>query len=394
MKRWQMMVPVLYTVLALGELQAEPPAADPAAGKSKKAAGPPVSLDVVAEGERIHLLTLAAADAGVSGLVYLHSDDAGASWSVPVRVDAGLPPPHAPARGKDAQLAVAGDRLLAMWTTTGSGFMGRGPLVTAMSEDGGRTWHAGGNPSDDGTDSGHAFQDARATEDGWEAVWLDKREEIAGLRYARWGGNPGAWSPQVTIDAETCECCWNVLARGSEGERFVLYRDKNPRDMALGVSADGGKTWERRATVGRFQWEFPGCPHVGGALAVAPKPAGRIAALVTTGQQGQVGVHVLVSENGGRTWPAAARLGDVTASHGDLAVAADGALIAVWDELIGERIGIRAAHSTDGGRTWTAPVTQNDPAVAATHPRAVWTRLGFRVFWTEGTAWKMGDVVP
>src|SRR3712207_7239577 len=55
---------------------------------------------------------------------------------------------------------------------------------------------------------------------------------------------------------------------------LLLYRDKNPRDMALVASADAGATWGEPVRVGRFDWDFDGCPHVGGGLATAQTGAG------------------------------------------------------------------------------------------------------------------------
>ena len=70
----------------------------------------------------------------------VRSGDGGENWSAPVRVAEGdLSVPH---RGNDVQVAAAGRRCLAAWQVPGTGYKGRGPVATALSEDGGRTWTA------------------------------------------------------------------------------------------------------------------------------------------------------------------------------------------------------------------------------------------------------------
>src|SRR6185503_6886022 len=135
-----------------------------------------------------------------------------------------------------------------------------------------------------------------------------------------------------------------------------LYRDRDPRDMAVAVSEDGARSWERRGVAGAFGWKVEGCPHVGGGLAVlpssgaartsggAPASAARASsptsnrgagetlhALVWTGAPGKVGLYDVASRDGGRHWAEPRELGGSGARHGDLAVTG-GRLVAAWDE--------------------------------------------------------------
>ena len=145
------------------------------------------SADVWVDGSVVHLLTADRAAAGAPPeLHYQRSSDGGATWSAPVRLGEGQPATIAH-RGMDAQIAASGEKLVAVWPTAGNDKMGRGPMATAISGDGGKTWRAGPNPADDGTLGGHSFIDVAADDRGtFHLVWLDSREGASkGLRYAR-----------------------------------------------------------------------------------------------------------------------------------------------------------------------------------------------------------------
>src|SRR5262245_13627579 len=73
-------------------------------GRSNTASGV-LSLDVYPDAGELHLLLGRRDEAGERTLWYRRSRDGGTSWSRPVRVDAGLPPPRTFRRGNDAQIA-------------------------------------------------------------------------------------------------------------------------------------------------------------------------------------------------------------------------------------------------------------------------------------------------
>jgi hypothetical protein len=175
----------------------------------------------------------------------------------------------------------------------------------------------------------------------------------------------------------------------------VLYRDRDPRDMALISSSDGGKTWGKPSTVGAFNWAFDGCPHVGGALAATGGGADRKSLVATVWTaKGADAVGVFAVARYGSPNPAAAsapvQLGGPQSSRPDLAAGSDGALVATWDAYVedAEHPGNRAfaAKSSDGGKTWAKPVMLSAPGASATYPRVVPVPVaggGFRAFWTE-----------
>lgn len=346
-----------------------------------------VSLDVYANADAIDLLTGEVALAhNAPALWYRRSVDGGKSWSTPVRVGEGMPIPHQPHRSNDPQVASDGKRVLAVWASAGRGYRSSGPMVTALSNDGGRTWKRGPNPADDGRHDGHGFADLAARDGRFHLTWLDSRNGAQGVRYASSGDAGATWSPNLSVQSGSCECCWNTLMTGSDHAVYLLYRGKGPRDMGLAASRDDGSKWKPMGSVGAFNWQIDACPHTGGALALTSRGAGeRLHALVWTGKPEQRGVHHLSSRDSGSTWTEGARLGGEYAQRADLAARGD-ELAAVWDETVGQHGAVFLSRSRDGGREWTRPMRLSADGASAIYPRVVATPANLLVVWTESAA--------
>jgi BNR repeat-like domain len=370
---------VLPSLLLVAALFAAPGLRPGTASPSHEKRDGVATLDVWSQENTLDLLLTVRAGE-VHRLVHRRSKDGGASWSEDHVVDTGpggLLPSH---RGNDPQVVTHGETVLVVWTRPGTSRFGSGPLGTARSLDGGQTWAAGPNPADDGSTDGHGYVDAAAGPDGaFYLAWLDSRDGGQGLRAAvsRDGGR--TWSTNASVDPRTCECCWNSLLSPRTDAAFLLYRDKDPRDMAVAATTDGGRTWTRRAVVGAFGWEFDGCPHVGGALAATGEgPAARLHALSWTGALERGGLYLLSSRDAGATWGEPLPIGEGKARHGSLA-ASGRALAVAWDE----GGSVRAAVSADEGAHLSPPRKLNADGSRASHPIVVGTSLGFRVLWTE-----------
>lgn len=365
-----------------------PSHASPPAGHGHAHAPKPgvQSLDVYSARSVIHLLTgETPVGAQIPHLKAQRSNDGGATWTEPVRIDAGLPSPHNARRGMDPQIAASGNNAVAAWMTKGTGLFDSGPIVTVISKDGGRTWTAGPNPADDGSTGGHGFIDIAADEKGiFHIVWLDSRDGKQGLRYARSTDGGLTWSRNETIDPETCECCSNTLAVKS-GEVAVLYRDKNPRDMALAVKR-GESGWAFKGHAARINWQFDGCPHVGGGAAITNSEHGQtVHALTWTGADGKAGVYYSRAQGAQHEWTEPQMLAVLKATHPDLAATASGRVAAAWSGT-GEARGIFVSTSDARGETWEEPARLSTQGAEATHPRVIAHENGFRVFWTETMA--------
>lgn len=343
------------------------------------------SLDIFSDGQSIHLLVGDYTKEGgkIPTLNYRRSTDGGETWSEPVAITTGNNPPEEPFRGVDAQIAASGQKLVAVWTGAGSSKHGKGSMGAALSSDGGKTWQLG--PDNLGSKEGSTFIDLSANQGAFHLAWLEGGgTEQRGLRYASSADGGHTWTSKVVLDDDTCQCCWNTIA-GTGDRLYTLYRDAVPRDMALMVSHNNGKSWLRSGRVGAFDWRIEACPHNGGGLVAIPGPAGVpvLHSVVWTGKEERVGVYYQSSKDEGSTWTEPRRMGDDGAKHSDLAVASNGTLALVWDGYSKGQNFIFGSISKDGGKTWSDPEEFAHGGKLATHPRVAAAKGGFRVFWTE-----------
>jgi hypothetical protein len=355
------------------------------------------SFDVFVDGRTIHLL-VSGKIAGEQSqrLHYVYSEDGGATWSPPVSIDTGKTPPHEPSPTNAVQIAARGKHLLAIWSTSGKGWNGSGPMRTARSADGGKTWQRGASPADHRRPSDQSFVDLVADHSGtFHAIWLDDQgKDQRGLFSASSTDFGAHWGQHRRIDALTCDCCPNKLVTTNGGNLFVVYRDRDPRDMRCASSTNGGKTWRIGKQVGAFDWRFNGCPHVGAGV-VAFAHGQTVHATVWTGREGRRGVYYLLSQNGGQRWSAPLRLGNDTAHHSDLAAGDATHLMAVWDSMEAGQFSIMTATSAAGGHSWSVPRPLHTSTTPVLHPRIVATPFGYRVFWMAygtHTTWAMATV--
>lgn len=338
-----------------------------------------VSFDVMVDHDIVHAVISGAALHNKQPVVrYLYSEDGGESWSKAVDIANDLHP--IAVRGNDVQIAAFENNLVAFWQTKGE-LPGMGAMVSYYSHDGGKSWRAGTNPAvDNNGDQSHI--DVIADKKGiFHTVWLADPEEngYQSLRYARSVDGGEHWQNSLKLDDSSCSCCWNTLALSPTGVLNVLYRDMKPRDMALMQSADNGITWQRTSTVGGFNWQFEGCPHIGGGLAVAENNT--LYASVWTGLEDKSGLYTLHSSDNGKTWSAPKSTGNL-AAHSDIAVNG-GQVMMIWDEREPDGSSIFTAYSEDEGVTWTTPERLSTKGIMATHPRIVATEEGFLAMWTE-----------
>lgn len=338
-----------------------------------------ISFDVTVDHDIVHAVIAGTETNNKQPVMrYLYSEDGGATWSHAVDITKDAYP--IAVRGNDVQIAAFENNLVALWQTKGE-LPGMGAMVSYYSHDGGKSWQAGTNPAiDNNGDQSHI--DVIADKNGvFHTVWLADPEEngYQSLRYARSVDSGEHWQKSLKLDDSTCSCCWNTLALSPIGEINVLYRDMKPRDMALMQSTDSGVTWQRSSTVGEFNWQFDGCPHIGGGLAVAEN--NKLYASVWTGLEGKSGLYSLHSSDNGKTWSAPKPTGNL-AGHSDIAVS-NGQVMMIWDEREPDGSSIFTTSSKDDGVTWTTPERLSNKGIMETHPRIVATEEGFLAMWTE-----------
>ncbi|MEX2381016.1 MAG: sialidase family protein [Opitutales bacterium] len=349
-------------------------------------------FDVVATEERVHLLF--GQPAGREGddlaFFYTRSDNSGAAWSDPVRVFVDHAPPGRHGRGNDPRLAVSGDLLMAAWTARGEGPWGSGALAAGISSDGGKTWKAAPAPVAPGAgpEAGYRFPATAADEHAFHAVWIHAEGEERSLRYAQLPFGEDRWSEPVVIDPHICACCWNTLTISEDGALVALYRGQDPSDMGLAISRDRGGSWDVSGPVGAFDWDFNGCPHVGGGLAAGPGAGGAMSILasVWTGHPEHAGGYLLRSEDSGRSWERTGELGrgSQKGRNTDLAIGTGALATVAWDQPVEDESGqaIFIATSDNAGSSWDVPLRLSPLNERATHPRVLVIGNRALVFWT------------
>ncbi len=337
--------------------------------------GAPIVTWAAKEGEANHLYVARLADGG----------------GRPVRVN---PPEltvealhHSPllvtAPGGEMYLSWSSDRAKPAGTLFAS------DLRLSRSLDGGRSFEGHVRVTDD-TPISHSFDGLAVMPDGTVLVsWLDSRAggPNAATFLARVGDRGRRVEATARLDGDTCVCCRVALAAGPGDSVAVLWRKVFPgdvRDMVLGLSRDGGRTFAAPTRVRDDNWKINACPHRGGQVAMDGR--GQLyAAWYTEGARGLPRMLFATSPDGKRFGPAV----PVTTSSGSipdqvrLAVSPAGRAVIVWEDATAVRRRVLMRASADGGRT-LGPVRVLTEAVKAYSPDVKVTPAGdFLVAWHE-----------
>jgi hypothetical protein len=208
--------------------------------------------------------------------------------------------------------------------------------------------------------------------------------------------------PERRVTTGVCYCCKTALAAPRDGSMLVAWRHVYPgniRDIAFARAADG-RTFSTPVRVSADQWQLNGCPDDGPAMAVDADRRTHIVwpTLVKDparndkddnrdkdGGEPTLAVFYAMSRDGRSFTPRIRIPTDGMAHHPQIAIAGDGSLAVVWDELKdGTRRAVlaRGAADADGRvRFIREPIAENGlglyPVVAAGSGAVV-------VAWTSG----------
>ena len=259
-------------------------------------------------------------------------------------------------------------------------------LYLARSLDGGATWNGHVRLNDDQPTS-HSFEGLAVAPDGTVLVaWIETRDGKAATMLARVTERGTRVAEPIRLDTgETCVCCRVDVAAGPGENVDVLWRKvfpDNVRDMVLGVSRDGGRTFGAPALVHADGWKITACPHRGGSVATDAfhDPHAEVKGLDTVAPD----VLFATSTDGGRFSPPR-RLHTAAGSIPDqarLAVDASGRGVVVWEDSTAVRRRIVMRTTRDGGRT-LSPLQSLSPAIKAFAPAVATTPAGFIIVWHE-----------
>lgn len=299
-----------------------------------------------------------------------HSDDRGASFSAPVRVNAKRQRVRATPEDRPDIAVDDGRRVFVTWAADA-----RQPWTryAAWSGDGGRTFSAAAAVSD-AADRALQYQTVvQAVPGGARVFWSDARNQrpdgpgVGTLMMA--GFATGGWTTPaaVSVNDSTCECCRLAVTRAPDGGSalFVRLVIDGVRDLGLvGVAKDGTATTRRVTDDG---WAIDACPEHGPSLAIGP--GGRYHyAWFTQGARRQ-GLFYAHADGAGGALSAPVAIGERGRLAGHGSVGAAGRLVAVaWQEFDGKRKSVRAMLSRDDGDTWEPAVDVASSSSAADYP--------------------------
>ncbi len=237
----------------------------------------------------------------------------------------------------------------------------------------------------------HSFEGLAVMPDGTVLVaWIDAREgETRPRSYlARITDRGSRVESSVRLDdGETCVCCRMDLA-AADSLVAAFWRKVFPgsvRDMVLGVSRDGGRSFAPPARVNVDGWKIAACPHRGGRVALDGR--GRVhTAWYTEGQDETPRVLYATTTPDGRSFAPPFQVAGAAGAVPDqvrLAVNRGGSVVVVWEESTAVRRRIRLRASRDGCKTFAEALTLS-AAIKAYMPDVAATPGGdFAVTWHE-----------
>ncbi len=201
-----------------------------------------------------------------------------------------------------------------------------------------------------------------------------------------------AGSTPRALTGGVCYCCKTALAVGAGGGIYAAWRHVYPgnvRDIAFTMSADGGKTFRPPVRVSSDGWVLDGCPENGPTMAVDSRR--RIHLVWPTLVKNAAGEPTLalfyaMSSDGRRFTPRQQIRTGGAARHAQLALGAEGELLAVWDEPAGGGRRIAMARGTvaaNGIASFNRQAVEDH--ASATYPVVAVTHEGPVVAWTSAS---------
>jgi hypothetical protein len=301
-------------------------------------------------------------------------------------------------------------RLAAHWLQrSGPGRYSYDVMLT-WSDDAGATWSAPVKPHRDGTESEHGFVSLFAYGSDLGLVWLDGRQFVTAAdasggdgghasgaaNGAGHGGNgggemmvvfttlrrDGSLGEEVVLDRRACDCCQTAVASTAAGP-LVFYRDRSPdevRDIAVVRIRAGEPTVPR--PVHDDGWVIHGCPVNGPA---ADARVDDVAVAWFTAAHEEPTVNVAFSRDAGATFGVPVRIDEGhPVGRVDLLFTDDGRAFVVWLEHAGEGAELRGRLVDADGRVGPSRALAATSAQRASgFPRMARRGGDVLLLWTE-----------
>lgn len=259
----------------------------------------------------------------------------------------------------------------------------------AFSDDAGATWSLPVTPHTDGTLTEHGFVTLFPDGEALGAVWLDGRAMSGGheangamtIRAARISPD-GTLSLETRIDDRTCECCQTDVALTAAGP-VVVYRDRSPEEVRnIVIARREGDRWTEPRPVYDDGWVLEGCP-VNGPAVVAHDT--RVAVAWFAAPAGEPQVKVVFSDDAGATFGNPIRVdGGAPAGRVDLLALNEGGVLVSWIERTQDGAEVRARRvHPDGSLAAPIAVSGTSAERASGFPRMTQVDGGVLFAWTE-----------
>ena len=351
-----------------------------------------------------------AATEGKSNIYLAVSNDGGAKFSAPVRVndqdgDAGATPEQPP------RVVISGSgtarNFTVLWSKRDTGPMEtrRDTIRIARSTDGGRTFSPARFTHDQSLSGARGWEALTVGANGAvHAVWLDGREASKKIAAMSHNGTPHKGQPpqeiyygtlaadgrmiETKIADEVCFCCKTSVAVDSRGAVYAAWRHVFPgsmRDIAFAKSIDGGRHFSQLVRVSEDNWELNGCPEDGPSLAVDPSGTIHIAWATVVNEGEPLKALFYATSRDGKVFSPRTRIPatpGATPGHPQLALTSDGGVRIVFDETTGGVRRVSLARVSRGNGIQAPEVLSGDEA--ASHPVIVQTTPGaLLVAWTS-----------
>lgn len=220
------------------------------------------------DGSRL-ALTYGAGDS----VFFAESRDAGKSWSKPAVVSSQGRLSLGTRRGPRIAVTPRAVVISAVVGVKGGG--ADGDLIAWRSVDGGKTWSSGRAINDVPSAAREGLHTMVAGSNGTIfAGWLDLRGKGTRLYSSVSSDGGETWSPNALVyqspSGSVCECCHPSAAIDAQGRVLVLFRNSidGDRDMYVVRSDDGGRSFGPAAKLGVGSWKLNACPMDGGALQI------------------------------------------------------------------------------------------------------------------------------
>jgi hypothetical protein len=256
-------------------------------------------------------------------------------------------------------------------------------IFLARSADGGATWKPAGLLHADRIPAEHGFVSWIPEGKGLRAVWLDGRETPKGGAMTLRTGLAGKAGTEEVLDARVCDCCQTDAALTADGP-IVAFRDRSAKEIRdISVVRKTAAGWSTPTPVHQDNWEIPGCPVNGPAVAAA----GRRVAVAWFTAAAPAGPRVLLafSDDGGQRFGEPVLIdGEKPLGRIDLQLDAQGDAIVSWLAFQEKGAAVRLRRvSPKGAAGVPVTIAATSAARSAGFPRSALSGDRLWLAWVE-----------